>query len=59
MLVLRIALQVVGLGVALAALIAGWHYGILVVGVVAFLLGGHLVRRHLNERNAARSSGDA
>lgn len=50
MLALRIALQVVGLGVALAALIAGWHYGILVIGVLAFLVGGHLVRRYLDAR---------
>ena len=49
--VLAAVMQIAGLAVALAALVLGWHFGVLAAGVAAFLVGGHLRRRQLDPQS--------
>ncbi len=45
-----VAIQLAGLVLAIAAIAMGWNYAFVVVGVVLFLVNGHLVRRELHRR---------
>ncbi len=45
-----VAIQAAGLLLAIVAIAVGWHYTFVVVGVVIFLVHGHLVRRELRRR---------
>lgn len=45
-----VAIQVAALLLAIVAIAMGWNYAFVVVGVVIFLVHGHLVRRELRRR---------
>ena len=55
-LALSICFQLAGLAIALAAILLDSPFIAVVMGVVIFLLGGHMVRRQLNQRQQAQRS---